>query len=227
MENEPFMASLLQSSKVAQAARILTAGCHKNCPAANGHMPEAYPPLTCAPGANGTYWVNVVRQHFYYADDDQKDPSVVLKCEWVPADDLMVAKLATCDKFAAKRAAYVKKEFMCLKQKESQAARPPCSDLETVNTGHLINQLRDVTQGLKRKQLSKEACMSLAKGLLFLASLFPARKHFGFWLRLVLWPRAMANAHGPAVSLDQSEFRNMSPAFFAPRACVCVFLSWH
>jgi hypothetical protein len=126
MENEPFMASLLQSSKVAEAARILTAGCHKNCPAANGHMPEAYPPLTCAPGANGTYWVNVVRQHFYYADEDQKDPSVVLKCEWVPADDLMVAKLATCDKFTAKRAAYIKKEFMCLKQKESQAARPPC-----------------------------------------------------------------------------------------------------
>jgi hypothetical protein len=165
MESEPFCASLVGSEKVAKAARYLLAGCHKDCPGEKGHLAEAYPLLTCAPGRKGskTYWVNVVVQKPVYLDGaaDGSAPQVVHKCEWVPAHDLMVAKLATVDDLHSKRATYVKQAYLCLKQKEGMASKPPCSDLETVNTGMQINRLRDITARLKAKGLSKEACMSL------------------------------------------------------------------
>ena len=157
-----FMSEVTSSDKIANACRALAAGCHKNCPAANGHLPEAYPLGTVAPGVSKShsFWVNAIVQKSIFLDGET-DGTLVSRCEWVPAPAMMVSTLTTLKKMEEQVHKLVVKEYMCLKQKEGAANRPPCSELDTFNTNAAIVALRSATERLQSKGLSAQQCIGL------------------------------------------------------------------
>jgi hypothetical protein len=164
LNRKPFMQELTGSTKIAAACRALSKGCHKNCPAALGHMADAYPLGTVAPGTSGgSFWVNVLRKRPVFADDSVNNtPAYHTTMEWVPAPAMMVATLTSLKRCEAKLHRMVVKEYACLKSKQGIAERPPCSELDTFDTSAALTALRTATEKLQAKGLSADQCLAIA-----------------------------------------------------------------
>ena len=164
LSRRPFMKELTGKDAIAKACRELARGCHKSCPAAYGHLPGAYEVGTVAPGLNGTFWVNAyVKRSKITATSTQ--PEEEERLEWVPADPMMVCALVSIKKRENELKQLIMKEYKCLEAKERMTQRPPCSELETLNTSAAVEALQNAAVKLKRKGLNASQCMALAGSL--------------------------------------------------------------
>ena len=170
---ESFMSKMIGDDSVATAMKMLAkeegfdVKFEKGSPSENGHLPDMYPLMTCAPDIHNPnyYWVNVYRERYIdtiesTTGDRRHDKRYV--CEWVPAHALMIAKLHSITQFKRKRREYIKAEYNCLKKQQKLLAKIPCSIEDHDSEQHassLVRKLQKITHDLKVQDMSSDACI--------------------------------------------------------------------